>query len=491
MPSPSRCAWELPSPAGFAGNLSHGFAAGEGRVAAAVVSGSLSRARNARVGEGRGEGRPVAVPYGGRLLATLLLALLLVAVLAVGTSLRAAAAEIALSCGAVGQELRLCREAAEAWAAQSGHSVRIVATPNDSDQRLALYQQLLAARSNAVDVMQIDVVWPGILSRHLLDLSPHVGAEERAAHLQVVIDNNTVDGRLVALPWFVDVGLLYYRRDLLEKHQVPVPRTWQELTEAARKVQDEERAQGNSRLWGYVFQARAYEGLTCNALEWMASQGGGRLIGEDGGVALRGAEAAQALGLARSWIGVIAPEGVLTYMEDEARGVFQSGQAVFMRNWPYVWALADAPGSAIAGKVGLAPLPSSPGIAPTGVLGGQQVAVSAYTAHPEAAADLARALTSGEAQKARAVDAGFNPTRPALYQDPEVLRANPHYPLLAGVLENAIARPSRQTGVAYNRVSSAFWNAVHDVLSGRAEADAALADLEARVLQIRGQGWER
>ncbi|MCU0892829.1 MAG: ABC transporter substrate-binding protein [Rhodospirillales bacterium] len=437
--------------------------------------------------EGRGKGQIRPPPRHSRLFAALALAV----VLALGLSNRGAAAELALSCGAVGQELRLCRDAAEAWAAESGHSVRIVATPNDSDQRLALYQQLLAARSNAVDVMQIDVVWPGILARHLLDLSPSVDAEERAAHLPAVIDNNTIDGRLVALPWFVDVGLLYYRRDLLEKHRAPVPRTWQELTETARRIQDQERRLGDARLWGYVFQARAYEGLSCNALEWIASQGGGRLIGEDGSLGFRRPEAAQALELARSWIGTIAPEGVLTYMEDEARGVFQSGQAVFMRNWPYVWALADAPGSPIAGKVGLAPLPASPGIAPTGVLGGQQLAVSAYTAHPEAAAGLARALTGAEAQKIRAMAAGFNPTRPALYRDPEVLRGKPHYALLADVLENAVARPSGVTGVAYNRVSSAFWNAVHDVLSGRTEAEAAFAELEARVERIRGEGGQR
>lgn len=418
------------------------------------------------------------------------LALVLVVVLAIGASAKAHAVEIALSCGAVGQELRLCREAAEAWAQRSGHTVRIVATPNDSDQRLALYQQLLAARADAVDVMQIDVVWPGILARHLLDLSPYVPAEERAAHLPAVIDNNTVDGRLLALPWFVDVGVLYYRRDLLEKHGAAVPRTWQGLTEVARTIQDAERKEGDARLWGYVFQARAYEGLTCNALEWIASQDGGRLIDANGAIGLRRQEAAEALRLARSWIGAIAPEGVLTYMEDEARGVFQSGQAVFMRNWPYVWALADSPGSPVAGKVGLAPLPASPGVPPTGILGGQQLAVSAYTAHPKAAAELAMALTSAEVQKKRAIAAGFNPSRPALYQDPEVLRDNPHYELLAGVLANAVARPSRLTGVAYNRVSSAFWNTVHDVLSGRDDAEAALVDLEARIEQIRGEGWE-
>ncbi len=418
-----------------------------------------------------------------------LASLVLVASSAIGTAPRAA--EIALSCGAVGQELQLCRAEAEAWAARSGNTVRIVATPNDSDQRLALYQQLLAARSDAIDVLQIDVVWPGILARHLIDLAPYVTSAERADHLAVVIDNDTVDGRLVALPWFVDVGLLYYRADLLAKYAVDVPTTWEELTAAARLIQDGERSAGDTRLWGYVFQARAYEGLTCNALEWIASQGGGRLIEADGAIGLNVSRAAEALALPKSWIGTIAPEGVLTYMEDEARGVFQSGQAVFMRNWPYVWALANAEGSTIAGKVGLAPLPAAPGETHTGVLGGAQLAVSRYSKHPDIAADLVRALTSAHVQKARAIEAGFNPTRPALYADAGVLAANPHYRTLAGVLDHALARPSRITGIAYNRVSSTFWNAVHDTLSGRTSAEEALTDLDARLRLIRGEGWER
>lgn len=416
---------------------------------------------------------------------------LLVAAVWVATGTAARAVEIALSCGAVGQELELCRREADSWAARTGNTVRIVATPNDSDQRLALYQQLLAARSDAIDVLQIDVVWPGILARHLVDLAPFVTAAERAEHLRVVIENNTVDGHLVALPWFVDVGVLYYRADLLAKYGLAVPATWEDLTAAAKKIQDGERSAGDARMWGYVFQARAYEGLTCNALEWIASQGGGRLIEADGAIGLDVGPAAAALALPKSWIGTIAPEGVLTYMEDEARGVFQSGQAVFMRNWPYVWALANAEGSTIAGKVGLAPLPAAPGQTHTGVLGGAQLAVSRYSKHPEIAADLVRELTGARVQEARAVEAGFNPTRPALYADADVLAANPHYPALAGVLDKALARPSRVTGTSYNRVSSTFWNAVHDVLSGRTGADEALDALDARLRRIRGEGWER
>jgi trehalose/maltose transport system substrate-binding protein len=110
------------------------------------------------------------------------------------------AATVAIACGAVGIELELCRQGAEAWAAQTGHKVRTISTPNDANERLALFQQLLAARSADIDVFQIDVAWPGILAPYLLDLGPHVPAEETARHSQVLIANNRVNERLVALP---------------------------------------------------------------------------------------------------------------------------------------------------------------------------------------------------------------------------------------------------------------------------------------------------
>ncbi len=142
-----------------------------------------------------------------------------------------AGVSLALSCGAVGIEARLCREGAEAWARETGNHVELISTPAGSTERLALYQQLLAARSGDIDVLQIDVVWPGILAQHLLDLSGSLEDAGRAAHFPAIIENNTVDGRLVAMPWFTDAGVLYSRRDLLEKYGLPLPETWQELTD--------------------------------------------------------------------------------------------------------------------------------------------------------------------------------------------------------------------------------------------------------------------
>ncbi len=401
----------------------------------------------------------------------------------------ASAADIAISCGAVGAELALCREGAEAWAAETGHTVEIVSTPNSTTERLALYQQLLAAGADDIDVFQIDVIWPGILGAHFIDLAQYSGGAEDD-HFRAIVENNTIDGELKAMPWYTDAGVLYYRADLLEKHGAPVPETWAELTETARTIQAAERAAGDDDMWGFVYQGRAYEGLTCDALEWVHSFGGGTIIDETGEITINNPRAVEAIALAGSWVGEIAPPGVLNYAEEEARGVFQSGNAVFMRNWPYAWALAQSPDSPIRGKVGVAALPKGgPDGRNTGTLGGWQLAVSRYSDAPEVAADLVMFLTSYAEQKRRAIEGSYNPTIAALYEDPEVLAAAPFFGDLYETFTNAVARPSKPTGEKYNRVSNAFWNAVHSVKSGQADAATALADLEGQLASIRRRGW--
>jgi trehalose/maltose transport system substrate-binding protein len=391
-----------------------------------------------------------------------------------------AAARVVIACGSVGTEAALCREGAQDWARAQGRQVELVSMPTGSTERLALFQQLLAARSADIDVFQLDIVWPGILARHLLDLAPLVPPEERAAHVPALIANNTVDGRLVALPWFAHAGVLYYRADLLARHGRPVPESWDALEATARDIQA---AEGGGLL-GHVFQGRAYEGLTVNALEWLHAEGAGRIVEPDGRVSIATPEAAAVLRRAAGWVGGISPRGVLNHAEEDARGIFQSGRAVFMRNWPYAWPLLQAEGSAVAGRVGVAPLPAG-----SAVLGGEQLAVSRHSRNPEAAISLVRHLTGAAEQRRRALEAGLPPTRPALYAEPALRRANPLFPLMAETLGRAVARPSAVTGNRYNQVSAEFWNAVHNALSGRMEAEVALARLD-RILARVGRGGQ-
>ncbi|WP_082733739.1 ABC transporter substrate-binding protein [Polycladidibacter hongkongensis] len=401
----------------------------------------------------------------------------------------ASAAEVAVTCDTVGQAHDLCVKAVQEWEAKTGHTAKIVSVPQSATERLALYQQILGSGSNDIDVFQIDVIWPGILGSHLLDLKPYSKGVENE-HFKPIIENNTYKGKLVAMPFYTDAGLMFYRKDLLEKYGKSVPTTWEELTATAKDVQAKERAAGNDKMWGFVYQAKAYEGLTCDAIEWIDSFGGGDIVNAEGDITVNNPKAAEALTLAASWVGDIAPEGVLNYMEEDARGVFQSGNSVFMRNWPYAWSLGQGADSPIKGKIGVTAVPKggADGKA-SGALGGWQMAVSKYSKDPEAAASLALWLTSKEQQKNNAIEGSYNPTITALYDDKDVLAANPFMGDLKATFTNAVARPSRATGANYNKVSNAFYNAVHNVISGKSEADASLAKLEKDLKRIKRKAW--
>lgn len=386
---------------------------------------------------------------------------------------------VSVACGSVGAEYDFCKAGAEAWAKKSGNQVRVVSVPKDSNEQLALYQQLLSQKSSEIDVLRIDIIWPGILAPDLVDLGKEVPKEVVSQHFPAIIEANTVDGRLVGLPGFTDAGILFYRKDLLQKYGQKVPTTWQELTQSAKLIQDAERKAGNANLWGLVFEGRAYEGLTCNALEWLDSFKAGAIVDASGKPDVANPKAIEALELAASWVKTIAPEGVLNYAEEEARGAFQSGSAVFMRNWPYAWALSQSADSPVKGKVGIAVLPKGgPDGKHTGTLGGWQWSVNKYTKNQKQAVDLAAYLASPAEQKRAALEVSFNPTIPALYKDKEILAKNPFMGELLPTFEAAVARPSRQAGNRYNQVSSAFWNAIHDALSGRTPPKESLTQVE-------------
>ena len=409
--------------------------------------------------------------------------------LAFGSVAGAHAATITISCGSVGQDFEFCKKTTEDWAKKTGNTVKLFTPPQSTTDILALFRQMFAAKSSDLDVINVDVVWPGMIKDHLLDLKPYSKGVEKE-HFPSIVANNTADGRLIAMPWFTDAGMLYYRKDLLEKHGEKAPTTWEELAATAKKIQDAERKAGNADMQGFVFQAKAYEGLTCDAVEWLWSYGGGNIVDDKGNITVNNPKAAKALNTAASWIGTIAPTGVLNYGEEDARGVFQSGNAVFMRNWPYAWSLGNGKDSKIAGKIGVSALPKGGADGKNAAtLGGWQLAVSKYSKHPKEAADLVMYMTSKEIQKERAIKGSYNPTIPSLYQDKDVLAAAPFFGDLYNVFTSAVPRPATATGLKYNEVSAAFWNATHDVLSGKEKAETSLGKLEGKLKQIKRREW--
>jgi trehalose/maltose transport system substrate-binding protein len=310
-------------------------------------------------------------------------------------------------------------------------------------------------------------------------------------HFPSIIESQTVDGKLVALPAFTDAPALFYRKDLLEKYSKPVPTTWDEMAATAKEIMDAERAAGNAEMYGFVFQGNAYEGLTCNALEWVMSNGGGQIVEPDGTISINNPKAAAAIDMVKGWVGTISPAGVLAYQEEESRGVWQLGNAVFMRNWPYAYQLGNGDDSAVKGKFDVVPLPmgEGEGARSAATLGGWNVAVSKYSKAPEEAIKLALFLSSTEVQKERAIKQSNLPTIVSLYDDADVAAAQPIIPNWKEVFQNAVPRPSAPTKVKYNEVSSLFWSAVHDTLSGNGTAAENLELLEAKLTELKGDAW--
>ena len=394
------------------------------------------------------------------------------------------AVEVTYVSGAVGNAVEDFKAIVAPWEKATGNTVKLVPMPASTTDQFGQYRLWLAAGNGDIDMYQTDVIWAPQLADHFVDLTAAAGDLVKE-HFPSIIESQTVDGRLVALPLFTDAPALYYRKDLLEKHGAKVPTTWEELTATAKMVQDAERAEGNADIWGFVWQGNAYEGLTCDALEWVKSSGGGQIIEPDGTISINNPKAAAALELAATWPGTISPEGVLAYQEEEARGVWQTGKAVFMRNWPYAYTLGNGDDSAVKGLFDVTTLPTGQGHdTSAATLGGWNVAVSKYGKNQEAAIDLAVYLAGAEAQKTRALIASNLPTVMSLYDDADIAKEQPIIPNWKNVFLQAVPRPSAPTRQDYNEVSTLFFTAVHSVISGEAKAADALAKLEIQLEDV-------
>ncbi len=369
---------------------------------------------------------------------------------------------------------------------RSGVRVEVLPAPEAAVEQLATWRKLLESGARVPDVYAVDVIWPGILASELVDLRSYVPAEEIRAHFPALIANNTVNGRLVALPYNTSAGLLYYRVDLLRQYGYRAPpKTWEELQAMAARIQSGERARGHADFWGYVWQGAPSEALTCNALEWQVSEGGGSAI-ENGTVTVDNPEATRAWDRAARWVGFISPPGVIAYKEWDAFNIWQAGQAAFMRNWTSAYVAARTPGSPTRGRFEIEPLPRGrTGGAAT--LGGNGYGVSRNSRHTREAATLVRFLCGREEQRRRCLRSAEPPTIPDLYNDAQVLAANPYFSTVLQIYRTSLTlRPSIAAGKAYPEVSRAYYKAVHAVLTRRTNAAEAAAALQAKLVRITG-----
>ncbi len=344
--------------------------------------------------------------------------------------------------------------------------------PASTDEQHQFYVINLEGKSSEFDVLSMDVIWVPEFARAgwLKDLSHVVSEDERDKFFPGPVQAVTYNGKLWAIPWYIDAGVLYYRSDLLEKYGFDPPATWSELVTISKAIGEKEPG-----IYGFIWQGKQYEGLVCNALEFIWSNGGE--VFEDGKPVLTRRENVKAIGFMHDLIAKykVTPDLVTTAVEEPTRHIFGNGDAVFLRNWPYAWNIFEQEGSAIKGKVGVSVLPKFEGGEHAATLGGWQLGINKYARYPDVAEKFIIFMTSPEAQKTLALTIGYKPTRKALYDDPELKAKQPFITGLYDVFMHARPRP---VSPYYMMMTQAMQPAFSAAITGIKIPEAALGDAQ-------------
>jgi trehalose/maltose transport system substrate-binding protein len=366
---------------------------------------------------------------------------------------------------------------------RTGIQIQEIQSPESTLDQLDLSRELLKPGNAGIDLLGVDVIWSATLESDLVDLAPYSATEISSLDPQL-LPSYTVNGKLVAIPYGLFVGALEYRSDLLRKYGYDhPPRTWDELERMAKRIQSGERAKGNKDFWGYVWQGADSEALTCNALEWQAAEGGGRIIESDRTISVNNPAAIRSWERAKRWIGSISPPAVLAYRELDSMDVFGSGKAAFNRLWlattivrggqsPQVYWRNSSP----VVETGFTSMPGGPGGPGVGTLGGYGLAVSKYSAHRREAIEFVRLLVHAQIQS--------NENGRSAHPAAEIANLTSVPQSETGI--HLVSRPSVEAGAQYEQVSAAYAAAVHAVLARQKRAPEAAADLEKQLVQITG-----
>jgi multiple sugar transport system substrate-binding protein len=347
---------------------------------------------------------------------------------------------------------------------QSKIRVKYIELPPPSSST-EVHQQLvqqLGGGSGTPDVFTQDVIWIAEFAGAgwAMDLSKAIGTSEREEYFPGLIDACTYDGKLTALPWFVDSGMLYYRKDLLKEANLSVPETWDDLVSAATTL-----TQSGSTPLGFVWQGKQAEVLVCDLVSFIGSFGGAMLASDGRTVQIADPPAQAAVQFMYDTINryKITPKDVLGWDEEPSRRPFTSGQAAFLRNWSYVFKIAEDPkASKIVGKAGIAPLPHDPSGKSSAALGGYQYGVNAKTKYPEEAIEFVKWMSSADTQLRFATELGLAPSRPAVFDSRKLKIDSPDMVQLKDVFVGATPRPVTPK---YPQVTLAIQSAVSQALS--------------------------
>ncbi|MDQ6660644.1 MAG: ABC transporter substrate-binding protein [Chloroflexota bacterium] len=341
--------------------------------------------------------------------------------------------------------------------------------PSGTGDILTIYSTTLRARSSSIDVMSIDVVYPAEFASNgwTVDLSSRWSASDRSKYLPGPIKSCTYNNQVVAAPLRTDLGVLYYRKDIVSTP----PATWTDLANMAK-------SNASKTKYGYVWQGSQYEGLVCDFSEVLHGYGGDVLDANDPKkVVVNSPAGVQALTEMVSWVGTISPTAITTFTEEPCRLAFQNSDAIFMRNWPYAYSLGnDAAKSKVAGKFDITSLPyGGSGTVGHAAVGGWNMAISAFSKNPDASWKFMQYMLGADAQKQLAIQGSFTPALQSIYDDADVKSKQPLFTKLAPVLQNSLPRP---VSAVYPDLSNIIQTHVHQALTKQVSPADALSALQ-------------
>lgn len=354
-------------------------------------------------------------------------------------------------------------------------NVKFREMPADTGQTHDQYVTALSSQSSEIDVFNADVIWPAEFAQadYALELDRFIEKDniDMEAYFPGTVASGTFNGKQWAMPNYTDAGVLFYRSDIVEEP----PKTWDELAEMAGSLQGEKGTD-----FGYLMQAAQYEGLVCNAIEYIASYGG-KIIDENNKPVANSPETIKAIKKMQEIVNSdFVPDNILNFKEVDTETAFIEGKSVFARNWPYMQAsAADESRSKVAGNVKITTLPAGDaGSAST--LGGWMTMINRYSEHPEAAWEFVKFLTGPEGQKITAIHGGRAPTLKALYDDPEVKEASELFanPEFIKVLESAVSRPVTPI---YPEISDILQIELSKALAGEQTAEEAAERMQSKM----------
>lgn len=364
--------------------------------------------------------------------------------------------------------------------------INIIEGPNATNLREDLYTSAFILGNSPYDLIYMDAIWTPKFAAAgwLLDLTDLLTSEEVAAFLPKNVEAGRYEGRLYRIPVGSDVGMLYYREDLLKAAGFEPPETFEDLMKISQALQKLGLAK-----WGYLWQGRQYEGLVAMFVEVLEGEGGFWVNPDTLEVGLDRPETLKAIAFLTDTLEKgVSPPGVTTYQEEETRRLFQSGQAVFLRNWPYVWPLANQDTSLIKGKIAIKRMVHAPGKTGGACLGSLGFGIAKSSKHPQEAWKVIQYFTSVEAQRRLILQAALVPSRRELFTDPEIVAKYNHYPQLLEVAEGAVLRPliaqyAQASDILQRYLSAALTNRLSPETAMQAAADETRRLLKAGKLR--------